>query len=395
MSRIIFAWELGSGFGHLSRLESIARNWSGSGHDILFISKDTQSAAKLLGPYGYRFLQAPVSPTTYKLARPPANYTEMLLADGYAEPCALRGKVEGWIGIYQLFRPDIVVADHSPTALLAARFLDICRVQVGTGFELPPLESPFPSIRPWESIARSVLDHSDALALAEINSVAKIYQGKPLNQMADLFDLNGITLASFVELDHYGPRQGINYAGPIYPVHYGRKVNWPEGTGPRIFAYLRRSVPGFSFLLAALSRTNARVICVVPDANTQLLNAFSRGNLSIYQDTVDLGVLIGEMDLGISYGGTGTVSALLLGGVPILLAPQNVEQYLLCRRVESLGAGLILRNARNQEAIQNGLSRMLEDQSYGVAAKLFAARYRAFNPDQAEDQAIIMINRVL
>lgn len=395
MSRILFVWELGGGFGHLSRLEPIARILRAAGHEVLFVSKDTQCAAKWLGPYGYRFLQAPVSAASYRLARPPANYSELLLAEGYAEPAALRGKVEGWIGIYQLYRPDIVVVDHSPTALLAARFLDICRVQVGNGFELPPLVRPFPSIRPWESIASTLLERSETMTLAAINAVAKVYRGKPLEQMTDLFDLDGFTLASFSELDHYGDRPGINYAGPIYPSHYGQKVNWPTGSGPRIFVYLRPSVPSFALIMEALKQSRARVVCVVPGAGKSLIDAISAGSVCIYRDPVDLGVLVGEMDLGISYGGIGTVAPLLLGGVPVLLTPQCVEQYLFCSRVESLGAGLILRDARSQQAIQDALTRMLVEPSFRTAAKSFAANYSGFNPDQAVEQAVMMIDSVL
>ena len=138
----------------------------------------------------------------------------------------------------------------------------------------------------------------------------------------------------------------------------------------------------------------AQVICVVPGADKNLLDTFSTGSMCIYRDPVDLGVLIGDMDLGISYGGIGTVTPLLLGGVPVLLAPQNVEQYLFCTRVESLGAGLILRNARSQQAIQDAFARMLVESSCGAAAKLFAARYTDFNPDQAVEQAVKMINSV-
>lgn len=395
MSRILFAWELGGGFGHLSRLEPIARVLRAAGHEVLFVSKDTQCAAKWLGPYGYRFLQAPVSAKAHKLTRPPANYTEVLLAEGYSDPTALRGKVEGWVGIYQLYRPNIVVVDHSPTALLAARFLDICRVQVGNGFELPPLIRPFPSIRPWESIADSLLEHSEMTALDAINAVARMYRAKPLGQMTDLFDLNGFTLASFSELDHYGVRPGIDYAGTIYPSHHGHKVNWPSGSAPCIFAYLRPSVPGFNKLMTALKQSHARVICVVPGADKRLIDAFSMGNVRVFRDPVDLGILIGDMDLGISYGGIGTVTPLLLGGVPILLAPQSVEQYLICSRVESLGAGLILRDVRSEKAIQDTLARMLTESSFNTAAKSFAARYMGFHPGQAVEQAAMMIDSAL
>lgn len=95
MNRILFSWGLGGGFAHLSRLEPMARNLRAAGYEVLFVSKDTQCAAKWLGPYGYRFLRAPVSARVYKLTMPLANYTEVLIAEGYTELAAWRGNVEG------------------------------------------------------------------------------------------------------------------------------------------------------------------------------------------------------------------------------------------------------------------------------------------------------------
>lgn len=240
MNRILFSWGLGGGFAHLSRLEPMARNLRAAGYEVLFVSKDTQCAAKWLGPYGYRFLRAPVSARVYKLTMPLANYTEVLIAEGYTELAAWRGNVEGG-GIYQLYRPDVWWSITRLRHCLQRAILDSCCVQVGNGFELPSLILPFPSTRPWESIARVLLEHSETKALAAIYAVAKIYQSKPLGRMTDLFDLNGFTLESFSALDHYGFRQGMNYAGPIFPSHHGLKGNlaqWLSGSVARGFACL-------------------------------------------------------------------------------------------------------------------------------------------------------------
>lgn len=59
MARILMAWELGAGFGHLAPLKPLAEALTARGHHVSFILHETLPAERLLGPQGYCWPQAP------------------------------------------------------------------------------------------------------------------------------------------------------------------------------------------------------------------------------------------------------------------------------------------------------------------------------------------------
>ena len=151
MSRILMAWELGANFGHVARLAPIAEQLRAAGHEVVFAVRDLKAAAEILGPRGFAFVQAPVIHAGRRPARAPVNHAEMLSLEGYSDQAAAWGMVSGWITLVRTFRADAMVADYAPGALVAGRILGLPRAQIGTGFEIPPLASPMPSIRSWEA----------------------------------------------------------------------------------------------------------------------------------------------------------------------------------------------------------------------------------------------------
>jgi hypothetical protein len=162
VARILMAWELGANFGHLTHQLPIARQLRESGHDVWFAVRDTSIAADLLTPQQFPYVQAPRCHYRMKPAKPLMSYAELLLAEGYGIPSVLLGQLAAWTDLLRLFRADIVVGDHSPTAILAARVAGVRAVAMGSGFAIPPDRTPLPSIRPWLQVSPERLAHSEA-----------------------------------------------------------------------------------------------------------------------------------------------------------------------------------------------------------------------------------------
>jgi hypothetical protein len=120
MARAIFAWELGGDLGHARRTLQVAGELRGLGHDVAFAFPD-------LTPLGastdasLEWFQAPTIPLAPNPVVSPANMSEILLNRGYGDSASVAGALRGWLGLMRLWKPDIVVADYAPGALLGAR----------------------------------------------------------------------------------------------------------------------------------------------------------------------------------------------------------------------------------------------------------------------------------
>lgn len=389
MSRILFAWELGAGYGHLARQVPIAQRLRARGHEVLFAIRDLRSAA-LLARQGFRFVQAPLCVPDRRPERPPASYAEMLGLFGFAEPIVLTSLVQGWMTLFDLVRPDALEIDHAPSALLACRLAGIPAVPVGNGFEIPPRGSPLPSIRPWEPIDEARLCRTEQTVLATITAVAQRFSSSPLTHVAALFDMPQRLLATFAELDHYGVRAGEHYAGPIYFDPGGIETNWRPDPARRLFAYVRPNVPGFRNLLTALTELSQDALCAAPGISAAQAQALSNKALRVSAQPVALESIVRRTDVAVSYGGIGTLSPFLLAGVPLLLLPATVEQSLICRRAAATGAAILAKD-RSVAGLVRALRALLDDPSYRSRAQAFAARHAGFSPAQPTAAAVHLI----
>nr|EUJ15077.1 UDP-glucuronosyltransferase [Ralstonia solanacearum P673] len=382
MVRILFAWELGANFGHLARDLPVAQRLRELGHDVLFAVKDARIAMQVLAPAKFRFVQVPRPSAPLRSARPPLNYSEILMGTGYCNATVLSGLVHGWLRIFDTYSPDIVVINHAPTALLAARVGHLSAIATCIGFELPPDADVLPSIRPWENIPEHHLHQADTLALQQINSVLRQHGAPPLARVADLFAGVPAVLTTFAELDHYGARAGAQYVGPVSALPNAAERAWPQAGGVRVFAYLRPSVPGFELLLEALREANASVLCVTPGVSHDVVARFASPSFDIVTHPVALGPVLQDADLAVAYG-TGTMADALLAGVPLLMAPQVVEQALAAKRIEALGAGILWAPPRTPESARSVLARVLGNSALRHNAQQFAHRHREFTQEQA------------
>lgn len=368
MSRILFAWELGAGVGHLSAFRQVAEVLLRRGHQLTAAVRDLAGAAMVFEGLPMRILAAPACSRNYGgLADPPLSYAEILMRYGYIDAAMLGALRRGWQDLLELTTTELLVADHAPTALLAARGSGIRRCTFGNAFSVPPELSPSPNMRDWLAVPRERLAASDKAVVDTINAALPSGHA-PLTAVHQLFEGSHRLFVGIPELDPYGPREPANYLGLLAGRSGSDRVQWPAGEGPRLFAYLRQDYPHIDGCLAALSASGARCVVNLVSGRPELVARHRGPRLSFTAGHVDMPATAAECDVVVCHSGLGTVAAALRAGKPLLLLPAQLEQYLLARNVEKLGAGLTLHPETAAPDFAGSIRRLLDEPAYAQKA---------------------------
>lgn len=391
MTRIALAWELGDNYGHYAKLALLASALVARGHQVALILRDITLADS--SPT-FAVIQAPVWPQESKgFADPPLCYPEILLRFGYHDTDSLKRLSDGWCNLFDILQPGLVIADHAPTALLAARIRGIHAAAIGEGFTIPPKLIPLPNMRPWLNVPLDRLIHSDARVAEVINSVLAKHDMQPIKGVSELFNGVGRFISTFAELDHYPLRQGERYWGPQYHTNTGVEPIWPDSGRGRVFVYMRPQQRDFIRIMELLDAMDFNVIASVPNLTEQIRSMFNRPNIVLSEQRYKLSSLA-DCDFAITYGGHGMTSALLMAGIPQLMFPTHLEQYLLTSRVEQLGAGIAVNPEALPSAYGQLLRKMRDDKQFKAKAQAFAADHHDFDCEQTMQKIVLKLEEL-
>ena len=371
MARILIGWEFGRNLGHIARALPLARACRDAGHEVVWAVPDLRAAASQLDGEGFLLLQTPLVRAAPNQA-PAISFSDMLLREGYDDPAGLLGSLHGWVGLIRLAAPAVIVHDYAPTALLAARVTGVPAMVLGSGFMVPPPVTPTPGFWPAASVPVQALADVDARLVARINGALAAFGAAPIASLVDVYAQGGQYLTTFEELDPFGPRPGAHYFGPMFALGKQIGVDWATTGKRRIFAYLRPEVPGCENLLDALQAADAEVICAMPGLPPAWVARFDR--LRFEPGAVDMDRLLPGADLAIT-NGSGTIPSCLLAGVPVLVLPHFVEQYLAGLRLQALGAGLVVQGAQTTMGFAALLGQLLSRPAFRETAQAFAKRH--------------------
>jgi UDP:flavonoid glycosyltransferase YjiC (YdhE family) len=390
MPNILLGWELGRALGHAGRLKSLALPLVARGHRVSFALRDLVHTQRLLADLDLPTFQAPFWQHRVE-GLPPgeASLADILLACGWIDAGAIKGLVDGWRALLQATQADLVVCDYAPGAVLAARSLGIPSVTVGAGFSMPPAAQPLPPLRDWEPVQRERMAASEARVLDSANSVLARHGVAPLAHAASLLLGDAPLLCTFPELDPWRrPAGSARWYGPNVAPSAGIEPQWPEGEGPRVFAYLNAPHPEHAALLAALQAAGCRTLCYSPEVAGGRKPPLASAGIAWARGPVDLNQALPQTAFVVCHAGESTVSQALLAGRPLLLMPQTAESFLSARRVREMGAGINIAELARPLDWQAIVRSLLEEEGYCRAALAFARRYADFDPGrQAESLA--------
>lgn len=328
----------------MMRAAALARTFAEHDVGVIVVLRDLADCSLAIWPNDIRLLQAPVSFRTPPQFTKPSTYAELLYTNGYHDPRLLDGLTAGWTTLLDMLEPDLIVVDHAPTAILAAKLMDIRSVRLGTGFFAPPPIQPFPSYRTWQTVDAERAQAVERYVLAAINAVvnaANLQFGSVFDALQPDVDL----ISSWPELDHYGAHRRnatVQYIGNEVTVSAGGVVKpWPLVSGKRILAYLKNDYSALADVIRGLQNGAEHVQAYISGLNAEQAMTWSNERLTISNQPFDLHDMLKHCDGMICHAGSGTVALCLEHNVPVFLLPYTAEQFLYAQCVAQCGFGVM------------------------------------------------------
>ena len=375
---MLVTWELGGGLGHWGPIRAIAAELLKTGYEVSIAARDLFGAGAHLTHSQVRLFQAPHRVDPFR--RPfetPQSYAHMLHNVGLGDEVGLLALVKAWREVIHSSNAEVVICEHSPIAMLACYSLQVPIIAMGTGFTLPP--SPLPLLRPDDVRDQSQLVRDTDNTLNCVNRVAKRFCMAPLDDLSEIYTrADAQYLLTYPELDHFGPRTvGVYVGAELSSLEKTLKIEWPSGSGPKIFAYLKL-FPGLDEAVHQLAKLDLPTIVFCPGLNTHeqtILNKVSR-SLRVTSNPVDIDAIMQSAAIGICHGGHGLVAQLLMAGIPLVTFPLQLEQQLLCQRIANSSHPMGICISQGIQ-IREAVTALLDSDLYRLNAQRFAEQVRA------------------
>jgi hypothetical protein len=391
----VIAWELGAGMGHLMPMLPLVKRFVARGHRVSLVVRDLSRVTNLFSDLNVRCIQAPVkTQRSEQRIATPRNFAHILHNCGYGNYEELRGLAEGWRSLFQMIHPDLILCDHAPTAVLAARGTPALVAITGTGFCCPPDMQPWPDFRPWMPPVTEQLVRDEGAVLENVNRLLAQWRQPPLERLGQIFgEVDECFLATFRELDHYPSRPPTAYWG-AWPNRGGEKPVWPRGGhGKRVFAYLHR-FPALPDLLRLLTELQLPTLAYCDPLPAEMRQRLESASLHFVDRPQDLEETGRQCDLAILNGGHGATVSMLLAGKPILQIPCQLEQTLTGLATAGIAAGLSAEPDKPVH-VAGQLVKLVTSDELAAGAARFAARYADFDSELQLDRLADRIDALL
>lgn len=232
----------------------------------------------------------------------PNSYVDVLINQGFEQSWDLKARMEAWLELLEIAHPSVIIADHSPTLLLAQRLYGRAPCIVGgNGFCIPPIAHPFPAFDREPAHSREYLiQREQELLSAVINPVLRDLGGQTLERCQQLFSEHPLWLFGLPSLDHYPDKRTQTYLGTS-PSIGGEPAAWPAAPGPKVFVYLKSNHVAYH-ALQILKRLQWPTLVYAPDLPDESKREAQGPSLWFSPKPLDLQSVAASCRLAVSSG---------------------------------------------------------------------------------------------
>ncbi len=394
--RALFAWELGNNIGHVTQIIDVANNLSRQSWEVFFALKNLSVAKEFKKDIGNRLFQAPHAPPTLT-ANEPLTYADDLRGCGYEDPQNLAKLIQCWRDMFDLIKPDALIAQAAPTALLASQGYEFKTFCFGNSYDVPPISTPMEPLQFWTNYSPLFLLKRERLIVENINLALNSTGSLSIENFSDILKCDKTFLCAFPETDHYLSRSKTldekDYYGPVFQIDSGREMNWKKGAYKRIFAYIRPESQAFQMITKTLSQLpdNYDIIIAAPGICPQYANSIKSKNLRISNKIIKLHKLLYKCNLAISHASSGITSVFAMKGIPVLMFPNHIEQLMFAQTISSWHGGKISTPPYSVRKIIVEIEFLLSDNKVKASTQKISKKYNGYD---IKRQARLVANEI-
>jgi hypothetical protein len=388
--RILLAWELGAGRGHILILGWIAAALRRCGFEPVF-AVQRPAALRDLGAdgEGVECHQAPLWPGFFNNETAiPGRATTLgdSIGDlGLRSADAAAAMIRAWDVLLEQVRPDAVVADFAPACLLACRGR-VPTIAVGDGYTLPPATlDRYPQFTGEGSAPRK---YDEAVLMANVNLALQATGRPAVAHLPEIFSADRHCAGTFDELDPYAGMRTTAVVAPWLPV-------WDQSAPAdrrEVFCYFGVPSAVEATIVAGLAHAAAngvRIRANFPVLGEETARALAAAGVSVERSPVPFELIHRQARLIVSYASFGLVSSALAAGIPQLVIPPALAKRLTARAVERLGVGRSIElapgNPLEGALLGQAIAEMREDRRFAEKAAACAPDFaRRLDPRPAE-----------
>jgi hypothetical protein len=316
-----------------------------------------------------RLLQAPVLPRLSRTGRQPVtksvrSYADILLYLELDRPNVVRRQLDAWRSLFDLLHPDVLVADYSPLAILAAR-ARIPTVAFGCVFTVPCGANgrfpPFPPLPPSEI-------EDEIAVLVAANAALNELGEMPVSDLASAFSAPKTFPYGFVEIDPYASVRSDVLLPPVV-----EHCTTESGAGRDVAIFLSRALKNDPEVVQALTSLKLPLRIDGRDLEHQARYALEQSGARIDERLIDSENMAKSAAVVLSHGGLHTVIRALLAGVPQVILASSCENWFYAYVIERLGLGV---GVGRRDQIRDAVHHVVSDSRYAERARSLAPDFR-------------------